>query len=61
MQDDCTPPALAAALAPMLRARALPADTLEEFIRLHESLRGDAEHNAAAAIVDLLTIANRPS
>ena len=61
MQDDCTSPALAAALAPMLRARTLPADTLEEFIRLHESLRGDAEHNAAAAIADLLTIANGPS
>ena len=61
MQDDCTPPALAAALAPMLRARALPADRLEEFVRLHASLRGDAEHNAAAAIADLIAAANAPS
>jgi lipid-A-disaccharide synthase len=57
MQDDCAPPALAAALAPMLRARALPADTLEEFVRIHESLRGDAEHDAAAAIAELLDAA----
>ena len=61
MQDDCTPPALAAALAPMLRARALPAATLEEFVRLHASLRGDAEHNAAAAVAGLLGAANEPS
>jgi len=61
MQDDCTPPALADALAPMLRARALPADTLEEFTRLHESLRGDTEHNAAAAVSDLLAVANGSS
>jgi lipid-A-disaccharide synthase len=58
MQDDCTPQALADALAPMLRARALPAATLQEFIRLHESLRGDANHNAASAIADLLMAAN---
>ncbi len=54
MQDACTPPALAAALAPMLRARALPADVLQEFIRLHEALRGNATHSAAAAVTELL-------
>ena len=54
MQDDCTPPGLAAALAPMLRARELPADTLNEFVRIHESLRGSAECNAASAIAELL-------
>jgi lipid-A-disaccharide synthase len=54
MQHDCTPAALAATLAPMLRARALPEDTLREFVRIHESLRGDAEHNAAAAIAGML-------
>ena len=54
MQDDCTPQNLADALAPMLRARALPADTLTEFVRIHESLRGDAGHDAAAAIAELL-------
>jgi lipid-A-disaccharide synthase len=54
MQDDCTPQSLAAAIAPMLRARALPADTLDEFVRMHESLRGEAGHDAAAAIAGLL-------
>ncbi|MBS0582345.1 MAG: lipid-A-disaccharide synthase [Proteobacteria bacterium] len=54
MQDDCTPPALAATLAPMLQARALPPDTLAEFVRIHESLRGDAGHGAAAAIAQML-------
>ena len=54
MQDDCTPSTLAAALAPMLRARELPAGTLDEFVRIHESLRGNAECDAAAAIADLI-------
>jgi lipid-A-disaccharide synthase len=54
MQDACTPAALAVALAPMLRARALPAETELEFERIHESLRGDAAHDAAAAIADML-------
>lgn len=54
MQHDCTPPALAAALAPMLRERSLPGDVLDEFERIHRSLRGDAEHNAAAAVAGLL-------
>ena len=50
MQDACTPPALAAALAPMLHARKLSADILQEFIHVHESLRSDAEHGAAASV-----------
>ncbi|MFT3790081.1 MAG: lipid-A-disaccharide synthase [Rudaea sp.] len=54
MQDDCTPQALAAALAPMLRTRALPADLLDKFVRLHESLRGNAGHDAALAVAELL-------
>lgn len=54
MQDDCTPPSLAATLAPMLRARALPADTLDEFVRIHESLCVAAGQDAATAIADLL-------
>lgn len=61
MQDDCTPPALAAALAPMLRVRALPAETLDEFVRLHASLRGDAEHDAATAVAELLVAPNPPT
>jgi len=54
MQDACTPAALAGALAPMLRARALPAETEWEFERIHASLRGDAAHDAAAAIAEML-------
>jgi lipid-A-disaccharide synthase len=55
MQDACTPAALAQTLAPMLRERALPAATLQAFVRIHESLRGDAEHNAAAAVAELIS------
>jgi lipid-A-disaccharide synthase len=54
MQDQCSPDALAAALVPLLRARALDAGTLAEFTRLHESLRSDVEHAAAEAIAELL-------
>jgi len=54
MQDDCTPHSLAAAIAPMLRARVLAADSLDEFMRIHESLRGEAGHDAAAAIAELI-------
>ena len=49
-----TPTALAVALAPMLRARTLPAETELEFERIHESLRGDTAHDAAAAIAGML-------
>ena len=52
MQDACTPQALADALAPALRARNLDAATLAEFVRLHETLRGDPAHDAAAAVAD---------
>lgn len=61
MQQACTPSALAAALAPMLRARALPAQTLDEFERIHASLRGDAAHSAAAAIARMLDAASTPA
>jgi lipid-A-disaccharide synthase len=54
MQDECTPEALAAALAPSLRTRELDPGTLAEFTRLHESLRGDVEQAAAEAIAELL-------
>jgi lipid-A-disaccharide synthase len=54
MQDDCKPAALYESLLPFLRARALAPDLLAEFRRLHESLRGDALHNAAAAVVDMM-------
>jgi lipid-A-disaccharide synthase len=54
MQEDCTPQALANTLAPMLRERALPTDILQTFVRIHESLRGDAQHNAGAAVAELI-------
>jgi lipid A disaccharide synthetase len=54
MQDDCTPAAIAAALAPALRARSADADSLAEFRRLHLSLRAPASQDAGAAIADLL-------
>lgn len=56
MQDECTPPSLAAALAPMLRRRALSEDVLAEFVRIHRSLRGGASDGAAAAVADLLAV-----
>jgi len=55
MQDACTAQALADALAPMLRARALDPATRAEFTRLHVSLRGDPGHDAAAAVAELLS------
>jgi lipid-A-disaccharide synthase len=54
MQDDCTPAAIAAALAPALRMRTADADSLAEFRRLHLSLRAQPSQDAAAAIADLL-------
>jgi len=58
MQDDCKPDALAAALLPALRAHAtrqnFSPELLAEFRRLHESLRGDALHNAAGAVADMM-------
>jgi lipid-A-disaccharide synthase len=54
MQDDCKPQALASTLLPLLRARAIAPELLAEFRRQHESLRGDAPHNAAAAIADMM-------
>src|SRR5262249_15116637 len=49
MQDDCTPDHLAAALVPLLRAGALDATMLNLFSKLHNSLRGVAGQDAAAA------------
>ncbi len=54
MQDACTAQALADTLAPMLRARALDPATQAEFTRLHISLRGDPQRDAAAAVAELL-------
>jgi len=54
MQDDCKPAALADALLPHLRARTIAPELLAEFRRVHASLRGDALHNAAAAVADMI-------
>jgi lipid-A-disaccharide synthase len=50
MQDDCTPEALAAALAAMLRGEA-DATLADEYRHLHALLRRDASRSAAAAIL----------
>ena len=54
MQDECKPAALAEHLLPSLRSRAIAPELLAEFRRLHESLRGDALHNPAAAVADMM-------
>ncbi|MGB4859988.1 MAG: lipid-A-disaccharide synthase [Dokdonella sp.] len=54
MQDDCRPDALAAVLLPALRERRITPDLLAEYQRIHQSLRGDAEHDAAAAVAQLI-------
>lgn len=52
MQDQCTPESLAAALLPALRERRIDPELLAEYRRLHLALRGDANRNAADAILD---------
>lgn len=52
MQDQCTPPALAEALLPALRDRHSDPALLAEYERLHRSLQGDANRNAATAVLD---------
>ena len=54
MQEACTPAALAEALEPLLRACALPEETLQEFTRIHSSLVGDDAHDAAAAVAEIV-------
>jgi lipid-A-disaccharide synthase len=54
MQDDCKPPALAAALLPALRDRSASPAMLAEFERLHRMLVGDANHDAACAVAELI-------
>jgi lipid-A-disaccharide synthase len=53
MQDDCTAPALAAALLPMLRERHIDPELLATFRRLHQSLLAP-RGSAAAAVAELL-------
>ena len=51
MQSDCTPPALADALEPFLRARRIDPALLAEYERLHRLLGGDADRHAAEAVL----------
>ncbi len=53
MQNDCTAPALAAALLPMLRERRIDPELLATFRRLHESLLAP-RGSAAAAVAELI-------
>lgn len=57
MQDACTPAALAAAVLGLFRAVEQRALLVQEFERIHHTLRGDsdASHTAAAAIAELLS------
>lgn len=52
MQDACTPEALAAELRGPLLERQADAVTLAEYRRLHLSLRGDGDRDAAAAVLE---------
>jgi lipid-A-disaccharide synthase len=52
MQDQCKPELLAAALLPSLRSRQIDSELMDEYRRLHLALRGDANRDAAAAILD---------
>ena len=52
MQEDCTPASLADALLPFLQARSMAPELLAEYERLHRLLGGDADRNAAAAVLD---------
>ena len=52
MQEACTPASLAAALLPFLQARSVAPELLAEYERLHRLLGGDADRNAAAAVLD---------
>ena len=63
MQDDCTPEALAATLAPALQARDIDPALLAEYQRQHHLLARDASHSAATAIAELIEerAARRPS
>ncbi len=52
MQDRCTPEALADALRGPLFERRIDPGLLAEYTRLHLLLRGDADSDAAAAVLD---------
>ncbi|GAA4497018.1 lipid-A-disaccharide synthase [Pseudaeromonas paramecii] len=55
IQDDCTPEAIAAALAQRLVGD--NRQLLDEFTRLHQLIRCDADSQAAQAVLELLEVA----
>lgn len=59
MQDACRPEALAAALLPSLHERHIDATLLAEYQRIHRSLIGDPQHDAAAMVAELIDAAPR--
>lgn len=54
MQEDCTPEALAASLRPWLLAPGLTPEVAAAYTRIHRALIGDPDHDAAAAIAELI-------
>lgn len=55
LQDECTPERLSTELLRWLRDPSAFAAIEPEFLRLHETLRRDASHQAALAIAELLS------
>lgn len=53
MQDACTPPALASAVLNLLRDTAARVALVAEFERLHETLKGEGDRGAAAAVDEI--------
>jgi len=54
MQEDCTPEALAASLRPWLLAPGPTPEVAAAYTRIHRALIGDPDHDAAAAIAELI-------
>lgn len=54
MQEACTPEALAASLRPWLLAPGATPELREAYSRIHRTLIGDPDHDAAAAIAELV-------
>ncbi|WP_426578525.1 lipid-A-disaccharide synthase [Xenorhabdus stockiae] len=53
LQDECEPQALSAALLPLLRGGVEVEALKETFLHLHESIRCDADEQAAQAVLEL--------
>lgn len=53
LQDDCKPELLASALLPLLSDTALQAELKQTFTELHETIRCNADYQAAQAVLEL--------